>query len=246
MHILLTDILTCPRCGPEFGLILLADELRDRRVHEGTLGCANCRGRWPVRRGFGRFALEDSEVVEGAEGTEDFTTEDTEGTEGGTGNRTRSWNDEKSESDEHDEHDEYDEYEKNEATRIAALLGVTEGPANVLVTGPAARHAARVADLVEDLEVVAADASLAAETERRGVSRIAVGARLPFYGGKLRGVWLGGVDADRLLEEGARVLGPLGRLVLEPAPEHAEVRLAAAGLRILARRDDTVVAGRTA
>lgn len=53
MHILLTDRLTCPRCGPEFGLILLADRVEDRRVHEGTLGCPNCRDRFPVTEGFG-------------------------------------------------------------------------------------------------------------------------------------------------------------------------------------------------
>ena len=45
-------------------------------------------------------------------------------------------------------------------------------------------------------------------------------------------------------EEGARVLGPLGRLVLEPAPERAEERLSRAGLRVIARQDRTMVAGR--
>jgi len=53
MHLLLTDRLTCPRCGPEFGLILLADRLEDRRVLDGALGCPNCRDRYPVRDGFG-------------------------------------------------------------------------------------------------------------------------------------------------------------------------------------------------
>jgi uncharacterized protein YbaR (Trm112 family) len=51
MHIALTDLLTCPRCGPEFGLILLADRLEARRVYEGVLGCMNCRERYPVRGG---------------------------------------------------------------------------------------------------------------------------------------------------------------------------------------------------
>lgn len=51
MHILLTDVLTCPRCGPEFGLILVADRIGDRRVVEGRLGCANCREQYPVRGG---------------------------------------------------------------------------------------------------------------------------------------------------------------------------------------------------
>ena len=53
MHLLLTDQLVCPRCGPGFGLILLADHLENRRVIEGSLGCPNCRDRFPVEGGFG-------------------------------------------------------------------------------------------------------------------------------------------------------------------------------------------------
>jgi uncharacterized protein YbaR (Trm112 family) len=53
MHLLLTDRLTCPRCGPRFGLILLAHRLEDRVVHEGVLGCANCRDQFPIVRGLG-------------------------------------------------------------------------------------------------------------------------------------------------------------------------------------------------
>ncbi|MGD8320404.1 MAG: hypothetical protein PVJ02_08120 [Gemmatimonadota bacterium] len=53
MHLVLTDRLSCPRCGPEFGLILLADRVEDRRVLEGKLGCSNCRDAFPVRGGFG-------------------------------------------------------------------------------------------------------------------------------------------------------------------------------------------------
>src|SRR3954451_16175772 len=51
MHILLTDLLACPRCGPEFGLVLLADRVEDRRVLEGRLGCPNCREQYPVVHG---------------------------------------------------------------------------------------------------------------------------------------------------------------------------------------------------
>jgi len=62
MHILLTDILTCPRCGPEFGLILLADRVEERRVLEGTLGCSNCREMYRLSGG----AL-DLRTAEGAD-----------------------------------------------------------------------------------------------------------------------------------------------------------------------------------
>jgi len=53
VHLLLTDRLTCPRCGPTFGLILRADRLVDRVVWEGVLGCPNCRDAFPVVEGFG-------------------------------------------------------------------------------------------------------------------------------------------------------------------------------------------------
>jgi len=53
VHLLLTDRLSCPRCGPEFGVILLADRMDDRQVLEGTLGCSNCRDGFPVSGGFG-------------------------------------------------------------------------------------------------------------------------------------------------------------------------------------------------
>ena len=52
MQLLLTDRLACPRCGPGFGLVLLADRMVDRRVHEGTLGCPNCRDSFTVHAGF--------------------------------------------------------------------------------------------------------------------------------------------------------------------------------------------------
>jgi uncharacterized protein YbaR (Trm112 family) len=51
MHLGLTDRLFCPRCGSDFGLILLANRIQDRRVLEGELGCSNCRGTYPVREG---------------------------------------------------------------------------------------------------------------------------------------------------------------------------------------------------
>ena len=63
MHLLLTDGLTCPRCGPEFGLILLATRMEDRRVLNGTLGCSNCRDRYPVLNGFGDLRPEPREAA---------------------------------------------------------------------------------------------------------------------------------------------------------------------------------------
>jgi len=52
MHLALTDRIVCPTCGPGFGLILLARDVRDRRVQEGDLGCPNCREQYLVADGF--------------------------------------------------------------------------------------------------------------------------------------------------------------------------------------------------
>lgn len=51
MHILLTDVVTCPRCGPEFGLIVLADRIEERQVIAGSLGCPNCREQYRIDGG---------------------------------------------------------------------------------------------------------------------------------------------------------------------------------------------------
>lgn len=56
MHVSLTDLLTCPRCGPAHGLVLLPGEVRERRVWTGVLGCPNCRERYPVEAGVGRLS----------------------------------------------------------------------------------------------------------------------------------------------------------------------------------------------
>ena len=53
MHIGLVEQLLCPRCGPPYGLILLAREVRERRVRQGEFGCRKCRGSYPVEAGFG-------------------------------------------------------------------------------------------------------------------------------------------------------------------------------------------------
>jgi uncharacterized protein YbaR (Trm112 family) len=208
MHILLTDHLTCPRCGPEFGLILLAERMENRRVLEGWLGCANCREKYPIVDGFAdlRTGLVEALPGEGGSAPE----------EGG----------------------------REEAFRLAALLGVTEGPGFVLVVGEAARLAPGIAAVVEGIEVVAVDPSLAGWPEVPGVSRLATGAQLPFFSGTMRAVALTGERAEGLLEEGARVVSRLGRLVVQGAGAGVAERLARVGLEPLVAEGETVVAVR--
>jgi uncharacterized protein YbaR (Trm112 family) len=64
MHILLTDVLTCPRCGPDFGLIVLAEGIEERRVRGGHLGCPNCRSQFPIRGGVADLRLGASASAE--------------------------------------------------------------------------------------------------------------------------------------------------------------------------------------
>lgn len=201
MYILLTDILTCPRCGPDFGLILLADRMEERRVFDGMLGCANCREHYPITAGFGAFG----------------------GDWPMSANRASD----------------------DDAVRLAALLGVSEGPGFVLLVGEPAVHADAIADMIPGLEVIAATDTARTWNERAGVSRIGIARTLPFLGRKLHGIALAGDATDALLDEAARALAPLARLVLFDAPAETTARLAGLGLGILAQQDGTIVAART-
>jgi hypothetical protein len=77
------------------------------------------------------------------------------------------------------------------------------------------------------------------------VSPVRVTRVLPFRTGSLRGVALTGGAAMALLEEGARVLGREGRLVVDPTPEGGASRVEAAGLRVVAEEGSVLVAGRS-
>ena len=60
MHIVLTDILTCPGCGEAQGLIVRADRIADRHVEQGSLGCPQCRRQFPIRDGVAWLAPADA------------------------------------------------------------------------------------------------------------------------------------------------------------------------------------------
>ena len=208
MHLLLTDRLSCPRCGPEFGLILLAERMDDRRVVDGVLGCPNCRDSFPVRDGFGDLrAPPRGELAPGRAG--DHGRQDPAATD-----------------------------------RLAALLGVAQGPGTLLLAGSPARHATGLAARIEGVEVVALDADTVRWPEAPGVSRMAARPGIPLFSRTLRGVAVDGTLGERWLVEAARVVAPLSRVVVQDAPEGAEAVLAAAGLRVLACEAGTVVAAR--
>ncbi|MDP2955591.1 MAG: hypothetical protein Q8N53_04155 [Longimicrobiales bacterium] len=208
MHLLLTDRLSCPRCGPEFGLILLADLMADRRVVEGTLGCPNCRDGFPVRGGFGDLrAPPRGELAPGRAG-------------------------------------EPGPVDPLATDRLAALLGVAQGPGTLLLMGAAARQAAGLAARVQGVEVMALDADMAGWPEAPQVSRLAARPGIPVFSRTLRGVVVDGALGASWLAEAARVVARLSRVVVTDAPGDASAVLAGAGLQVLADEAGTVVAAR--
>ena len=63
MHLVLTDVLTCPKCGPTAGLIVLADRIERRRILEGKLGCAACQTNYPVRDGVADLRVKNRDLT---------------------------------------------------------------------------------------------------------------------------------------------------------------------------------------
>ncbi|MBW3654708.1 MAG: hypothetical protein KY444_01275 [Gemmatimonadetes bacterium] len=201
MYILLTDALSCPRCGPGFGLLVQADRLEERRVVEGRLGCANCRETYPVRGGVAHLSP------------------------GATTNPAPS----------------LDPGDDPEApVKLAALMGLAGARGLVLLEGPGTRHAAALATLVPEVEVVAVDG--ASGPMQPGVSRVRAGAALPFRDGTMRGAALTGGAGEARLREALRVLAPGARLLVHPAAAETAARLRSLGARVLLEQEGVVVA----
>jgi uncharacterized protein YbaR (Trm112 family) len=215
MHIALTDVLTCPRCGPGFGLILLAESVSQRRVLDGSLACSNCRERYPVVDGFAELRVPPWPAA--SPGSPSPGSAD-------------------------------------DAMRLAALLDLSEGTGLVLVAGRDVHLAQPLAALGERFEVVVCSAAASGWPESAGVSRLAAGTPLPFFGRAFRGVAIT-AGAGVGWSEAARVVAPMGRLVLERAGLPAEEggtragpgldeALGQAGFELLLRTDEVLVARR--
>ncbi|HEX8317164.1 hypothetical protein [Longimicrobium sp.] len=205
MYILLTDALSCPRCGPGFGLLVQADRLEERRVVEGRLGCANCRETYPVHGGVAHLSLGSATE---ADVPADPPADDPEA-----------------------------------AVKLAALMGLAGARGLVMVEGPGARHAAALARLVPEVEVVGVDDSAGPPpTMEAGVSRVRAGAALPFRDGTMRGAALTGGAGDARLREALRVLAPGARLLVDPADAETGARLRGLGAQVMLEQEGVVVA----
>lgn len=214
MHILLTDALTCPRCGPDFGLILLAERTEERRVVSGHLGCPNCRSQFPIR---GRVA--DLRVGSSASAE---STDPPRSAGGGEGDG---------------------EAAVRLAALMglagASGLALVAGPGARHASAISALVPELETIAVSDEADVAGSADAAGEP---GVSRVrASGPGLPFRGGLRAAALTGGAD-DAHLREALRVLAPGARLVVDPAPADAAGRLRGLGAEVLLDEDGVVVA----
>jgi len=128
-----------------------------------------------------------------------------------------------------------------EAThRLAALIGVTEGPAFVLTIGLATESAAHLAAIVPGVEVISAGAEDGGSAA--GVSRILFDGRIPIRAGGVSGAAITVPAGTDILADATRVLNPLGRLVLTAADDAAVETLTAADMRVVAREGTTAVA----
>ena len=233
MHLLLTDRTACPRCGPAFGLILLADHLDNRRVREGVLGCSNCRERYPIRDGVAdlrpppRLPLPEPESSTPLPRPESSTP----GKPADVADpRARAAAD----------------AADPRALTAAAVSGVGPGGGKVLVMGAAASLSGAMADVVpEGVEVVTAQPGWPVLPCAPGVSPTIVGSRLPFFDATFAGVVLLGSDAGtEALREAARVLLRGHRVVLLEPPIDAQARLGAVGLLRFVHGEGVAAAGR--
>jgi uncharacterized protein YbaR (Trm112 family) len=205
LEVLLTERLVCPRCGPPFGLVLLAQRVEARRVLEGSLGCPNCRDRFPVVEGFGDLRPPPrDELARTAEATGVPDPEET--------------------------------------LRLAALLGITTGPARVALLGSAAAHAPALVGLIPELEAIVVGPTWLPGPEVPGVSRMAAGPRLPFQSRALQGAAASGPVDVALMKEAFRVGAPGARIVLLGAPSAGRETAQAAGLEILLEQGGFLVA----
>lgn len=193
MHIELTEILTCPRCGPGHGMIAFVERLEERRIMTGRLDCPACEERHEIRDGAVRLSSETS--IAGAVETE----VDDEG------------------GDDVDVGDSSAAQARPPASgqTAAALLGPPADDETVLLAGGAVALAPAVAGLREGAAVVTYGKAPPTAHERL-YPVLAADIRpgvLPFRSRSLDGVVLQGEDRS-LLDEAARILRPGGRLVV--------------------------------
>jgi uncharacterized protein YbaR (Trm112 family) len=212
MHILLTDVVTCPRCGPEFGLIVLADRIEDRRVLQGRLGCPNCREEYPIDRGVGDLRWPPAGLRAEVE-----RTADSEGADVPPPDPERPY-------------------------RLAALLGVTGPSGPVVVAANQSSVVSEVQRHLPDAGVVGMSPEALPGAEGAGAGWVLAGPSLPFRSRSLGGVVLAVRDPLPLIDDALRCLGRGARIVIDPAPPGTAEALLQEGADLLLEQEQVAVA----
>ena len=138
-----------------------------------------------------------------------------------------------------------DEGESAQAEVVAALLGVTEGPATVLMLGPFESIAEQIANMITDLRVVVAHAGARAGAAHEAVSVLRMTARIPLRAASMRAVLIGRHAGDEVADA-MRVCALAGRIVMVGATDAARAAIRAGGFRVAAEDADRMVAIRVA
>jgi hypothetical protein len=212
MFLELVDSLRCVRAHEDSWLVARADELVDRHIVRGELGCPICEARYAVREGLADFRTDASGEAIASE-----TARATARVPSG-------------------EMDASDHDAQALANRAAALLGLTEPGGLVVLAGEWTAGAASLLDIVEGVQLLALDP---VPVLRGGgaLSLALIADALPLAAESARGIALDASHATpSLLAGAARALAPNGRLI---APASAPVP---DSLRELARDDEHWVA----
>src|SRR5690606_32833867 len=132
-----------------------------------------------------------------------------------------------------------------ERARLLAGLGILGGPGMVALVGEPARTAAEVAGALPEIHVAAIDADLVQWPETERVSRLVASPGIPFVDWAMRAAAIDGRLGPAWIGEAVRVVAPRGRIVVVRAETDVVRALEAAGARVLASDDRTVVAARS-
>ena len=112
---------------------------------------------------------------------------------------------------------------ESDALRLAALIGVAQGPALIALAGSVAGLGSDLAALLSGVEIVAL-APRFDFTAPPGASHVLASERLPLRTGSLAGIALAGSWAELLLDEALRCVSPSGRIVLLGASPQMRTR----------------------
>jgi hypothetical protein len=206
---------------------------------EGRLGCANCHGNYPIRRGIADLRRADGTAGTDGSGVPNGSAGSSESGESvGSGESARVGGEGSLDPAHPAPASEEDAY------RTAALLGVTAPRSTVLILGGASDLAERVAALLPGIHVVGVGRAFDSESYGGSgtLSLLLAGDRLPFRNGVLHGVAVRGEAVQGLVEEAARALRSGARLVLDPAPSEASEVLRQKGFDTLLEQDSVMVA----